>query len=95
MQFYLKDCFICNFCKNVCGACIEDIERIKNGVIDEKNKDLVGRKQEIECLGKYCDKPCEFQNLDAIPNTEVLINEIMFLGNKINEFLEKSNENNK
>ena len=87
MEFKLKECFICNFCKTICGACNDDLERLKQGTIDDKNRDLIGRKQEIDCLGKYCDKPCKLQDLSAVPDTQTLINTIMFLGNKVNELL--------
>ena len=92
-QFKLKGCFLCNFCKEICkGPCIDDLERLNNGIVDEQNKDLLNnRKQRIECLGKWCDKPCKYQNKDAVPQVDILVNTIMFLGNKVNELIEENN----
>lgn len=89
MDYKIKDSFICNYCRNICGGCNEDLERLHNGIVDEKNKDLVGRKHEIQCLGKWCDNPCELQDMDAIPDTEALINCIKFLGGKVNSLIEE------
>lgn len=88
-KFFLKGCYICNFCREICKGCNEDIERLSKGIIDDKNKDLVGRKQVIECLGKYCDKPCSLQKMDAEVDPQILINTIMFLGTELNKRLIK------
>lgn len=96
-NFFLKDMFICNFCRNICeGNCNEDLLRLKRGIIDEQNKGLLGhRKQIINCLGKYCDKPCKLQdpNGHETLDKQVLINGIMYLGSKLNEMaIKQSNE---
>ena len=49
------------------------------------------RKQRIECLGKWCDKPCKQQDKDAVPSIDTLVNTIMFLGNNVNELIEENN----
>ena len=60
----------------------------------EENKDLIGRKQIIHCLGKYCDNPCEFQREDYTPFNEddgikPLMEVIGWMGGKINKLLEE------
>lgn len=88
-KFYLKDCFICRFCREVCKGCVEDMERLSKGIVDDGNRDLVGRKQAIECLGKYCDKPCSLQKKDIDVDPQILVNTIMFLGTELNKQLVK------
>lgn len=85
----IKDFFICNMCRQKCGACIEDLERLKKGIVDDKNKDLVGRKQEIVCLGRYCPTPCEFQDVECYKDIDItkLLELIEFLGNKCNDLI--------
>ena len=92
--FKLKGMFICNFCRNICRAgCAEDLERLENGIIDDKNKDLSNnRKQSITCLGKYCDMPCKLQDKNAKPSIDVLINSIYYLGETTNKLIEKNNK---
>lgn len=91
--FNIKGCFICNFCRNICeGKCDEDLKRLESGIIDDKNRDLEnGRKQRIDCLGKFCDQPCGLQDENATPEVETLIRTIKFLGEKCNELI-KENE---
>ena len=36
----------------------------------EENKDLIGRKQIIHCLGKYCETPCHLQRDEYTPFNE-------------------------
>ena len=92
-KFVLKECFICNFCRNICeGKCEIDLINAKNGNITDKNRDLVGpngtfRKQRINCLGKYCDRPCKYQDLNAEVDIQALIDMIKYLGNKCEELI--------
>lgn len=63
----------------------------------EENKDLVGRKQIIHCLGKYCDNPCELQREEYTPFNEEdgikpLIELISWMGNKIHSLIEENNK---
>lgn len=96
-EFKVKDCFICNFCRNICdGDCNEIKERLLSGNVDKDsqfykdNIDLASdRKQIIDCLGVYCDKPCKYQNKDSKPPIDVLIKAIKYLGNKCNDLIEK------
>jgi len=91
--------FICDRCRNTCkGGCHEKLMEIKNGDLShyEENKDLVGRKQIIHCLGKYCDNPCELQRENYTPFNEddgikPLIELISWMGKKINTLLEENN----
>lgn len=96
-DFKVKDCFICNFCRNICsGQCNDIKEALMSGKIakDDKfyidNIDLTtDRKQIINCLGIYCDKPCRLQDKTATPPIDVLIKAIKYLGNKCNELIAK------
>lgn len=94
-KFVLKECFICNFCRNICeGNCEIDLINAKNGNITDKNRDLVGpngtfRKQRINCLGKYCDRPCKYQDLNAEVDVQALIDMIKYLGNKCEELISR------
>ena len=101
--FLVKECFLCEFCRKICSAkCHEQLENIQNGVWKpgdkeyEENKDLIGRKHIITCLGPYCDKPCKYQQLDYLPYKESdklkpLFETIKFLGNKVNELIAEKN----
>lgn len=99
-EFKIKDCFICNFCREVCkGGCNEIKELILSGKIKKddqlykENIDLASdRKQIIDCLGKYCDKPCKYQNMEANPPIEILIKTIKYLGSKCNKLIEEKNK---
>ena len=106
MKFNLKDCFICDYCRNICkGSCNDIKEKIISGKykIGSKeyndNLDLTtDRKQIIHCLGKFCDKPCKYNKEDAYKEIpyEVLFNSIKFLGQKLNdELLDKNKERDK
>ena len=100
-KFYLKDCYICDFCRNICkGPCTDLKEKINKGILKpgmkeyEDNKDLASnRKQIIKCLGKYCDKKCELNNENAEIDPQILINTIKFLGNYINDNIKKFKNN--
>lgn len=98
MQFRLKEAFVCDFCAEDCGAsCKQDLIDISNGIITDKNKDLIGRKHLIHCLGQYCDKPCKRQRKEYTPYNEndgikPLVDSIMFLGNMVNNLLEEKYE---
>jgi len=75
----LKGFFVCNWCRSQCPGSDECEDEIANG-------DLFPRKQKIECLGEYCDRPCELQS-DSTLETEQLIVLIKYLGNYLNTFL--------
>lgn len=73
----IKGFFICDFCRNICeGKCFEQLKAINDGTVKEgdeeyeKNKDLIGRKHIITCLGKYCDRPCKYQKQEYTPFNE-------------------------
>ena len=101
MNDKIKHIFICDFCREKCeGTCFEELMAIKNGKIKpgsgeyENSKDLIGRKQIIHCLGKYCDFPCELQKEDYTPYNEEdglapLINALKYMVSKCNELLIK------
>ena len=98
MKFNIKDCFVCEFCRNICeGTCNEQLEEIKKGIITKENKDLIGRKYQIKCLGRFCDRPCKLQDLSSYENVDLspFIGLINYLGNKCNELIyeSKSKEN--
>lgn len=97
--FLIKEAFLCEFCRKICSAkCHEQLEKLLDGtwapgcIEYEDNKDLLGRKHIITCLGPYCDRPCKYQQLDYMPYNEndgikPLIETIRFLGNKVNELI--------
>lgn len=88
-DFMIKDCFVCNFCREICGGgCNDEILRLHAGIVDDRNRDLAdNRKQIIKCLGKYCDSPCCLQDMDSTVDTQVLVNTIKYLGTKLNSVL--------
>ena len=99
IKYEINGQFICDRCRKLCcGNCHERLMCILNGTWKEgtaeyeENKDLVGRKSIIKCLGPYCDKPCEFQLDKYTPYKEEegiqpLINAIRYLGKKCNELI--------
>lgn len=96
MESRIKECFVCDFCRNICGgSCSADLERLESGVVDDKNRDLVGgRKKRVTCLGPYCDKPCCFQKEEFTPYKEedglsAVFDVMKFLLNIVNESLVK------
>ena len=95
MKYTNRGSFICERCRNICeGGCHEKLTAILNGHGNEGDKDLIGRKQIIRCLGKYCQEPCMYQLSDYTPYREEdgvkpLIDLISYLGNKVNQLLEE------
>ena len=95
MKYKIKGSFICDKCRNKCkGGCHEKLMELKNGDLTHynENKDLIGRKQIIHCLGKYCDEPCEFQREEFTPfneedGVEPLMDLIKWMGDKINTLI--------
>ena len=100
MEYINSGSFICDRCRTKCkGGCFEKLMALKNGDMThyEENKDLIGRKQIIHCLGKYCDKPCDLQREDYTPfneedGIEPLIDLIRWMGNKLNTMIEEKKE---
>ncbi len=101
MNNSIKHAFICDFCREKCkGSCFEQLMAIKNHKVKpgdkeyELNKDLVGRKHIIHCLGKYCDSPCELQKEEYTPYNEddgltPLIEALKYMVCKCNELIIK------
>lgn len=100
MNYVNSGSFICDKCRSICkGGCHEKLTELLNGNLEhyEENKDLLGRKQIIHCLGKYCDSPCKYQREDYTPFNEEdglkpLFGLIDWMGNKLNNILTKNNE---
>lgn len=102
--FALADCFICEHCRKTCaGNCFEQLSKIQSGEWKpgdkdyEDNKDLIGRKQIIKCLGPYCDRPCglqmdKFTPYDENDGVRPLTDAIKYLGSKVNELLAELNK---
>ena len=96
-EYKINGSFICDRCRNICeGTCHEKLMAILNGDLShyEENKDLIGRKQIIHCLGKYCNNPCKFQREDYTPFNEEdgvkpLIELIKYMGKRLNDLLIK------
>ena len=95
MKFNLKDCFICDYCRNICkGSCNDIKEKIISGKYKVGSKEYndnldltTDRKQIIHCLGKFCDKPCKYNKEDAYKEIpyEVLFNLGSFLIGHLSE----------
>lgn len=93
--------FICDFCREECGGgCHEKLTELLNGNMDnyEENKDLLGRKQIIHCLGPYCDVPCSRQKEKFTPYNEddgldAVFGLISWMGENLNEFFTKGKRN--
>ena len=90
--------FICDRCRTTCnGGCHDKLMELMNGNLThyKENRDLIGRKQIIHCLGKYCDHPCELQRENYTPYNEEdgidpLINLIKWMGNKLHTLIEEN-----
>jgi hypothetical protein len=101
MKDSIKHIFICDFCREKCeGNCFEQLMAIKNADAkpdseEYKNgKDLIGRKQIIHCLGKYCDMPCDLQRENFTPYNKEdgltpLFDALRYMVSKCNELLIK------
>lgn len=81
------------------GGCHEKLSRILDGTAMpgsgeyEENRDLIGRKQIITCLGPYCDDPCGFQRERFTPYGDSdgigeLIGLVKYLGDRVHGLLE-------
>ena len=104
IDFRINGMFICDRCRHICGGpCHEQLMNIKKGVWREgdeqyeKNKDLIGRKNIIHCLGKYCDNPCQYQREEYTPFNEEdglqpLITAINYLGKECHKMLDERNK---
>jgi hypothetical protein len=99
VEYKINGSFICDRCREICkGGCHEKLMELYSGDITnyKENKDLLGRKQIIHCLGKYCSNPCRLQRDKYTPfneedGIEPLIGLINWLGNKIHKMLEEKN----
>ena len=99
MKYEINGSFICDRCRTKCaGGCHDKLMELINGDLShyEDNKDLLGRKQIIHCLGKYCDHPCELQREEYTPfnpedGIDPLIGLIKWMGKKINNMIEENN----
>jgi hypothetical protein len=99
MEYEINGSFICDRCRAKCnGGCHDKLMELINGDLShyEDNKDLLGRKQIIHCLGKYCGHPCELQREEYTPfspedGIEPLIGLIKWMGKKINNMIEENN----
>ena len=95
--YVARHSFICDFCREECnGKCHEKLMDILNGNLEhyEENKDLIGRKQIIHCLGPYCEHPCHRQKEKFTPYNEsdglsALFNLINWMGGELNKLLIK------
>ena len=99
MKYRNNGSFICDRCRTECkGGCHEKLSELLSGDLTHysENKDLIGRKQIIHCLGPYCDNPCKLQKKEYTPYNEEdgikpLIDLIGWMGNKINKLIENNN----
>ena len=105
IPYSINGSFICEHCRNECrGKCHDRLTAIMEGKYKpgdeeyEANKDLIGRKQIIRCLGPYCDKPCRYKLDEFTPykesdGIEPLINLIKYLGNEVHKLIEEKYKN--
>lgn len=101
MKYINRHSFICDNCRSICeGDCSEKLARIIDGSSKpgdaeyEENKDLIGRKQIIHCLGPYCEQPCKLQRDKFTPFNEEdglkpLFGLIGYMGQTLNDLLTK------
>lgn len=82
----LKGFFVCNNCKCYCSNGEDCVGPFGP---DRCEKAYFPRKQNVDCLGKYCDTPCELQTVDTDLTREQLINLVMYLGTELNKVLIK------
>ena len=93
IEFNIKECFVCDFCRNVCkGPCDKHLIDAENGIITDENRDIVGRKNRIKCLGRFCPNPCEHQDLTQYEGVDLtpFLSEIKYLGQKVNDMIEEN-----
>ncbi len=91
----INGCFVCDFCRNICkGPCDTHLLEIAQGKITDENKDLAGRKQRIKCLGRFCEHPCEYQDLSQYEGVDLtpFLNEIRYLVGMVNSLLMENKE---
>lgn len=82
----LKEFFVCNKCRCYCSNGIDEVGPYGP---DLCMKNYFPRKQNIDCLGPYCDMPCELQSAKSDLTMEQLINLVMYLGKELNKTLIK------
>jgi hypothetical protein len=84
IEWKLQGHFVCDRCRQECGACISELERVAKGEeIEDKN--LYPRKQLIGCLGPYCDKPCFRQKKTTDLTLDHMTMLARWMGNKLNK----------
>ena len=91
-EFKIKECFVCDFCRNICKApCDQHLRDALEGKVYDENRDIIGRKFRIKCLGRFCDNPCEYQDLTQYKDVDLtpFIGVIKFLGTKCNDLIQK------
>ena len=80
----LKAFFVCDNCRCYCSNGCDEV-----GLYGPDNceKAYFPRKQNIGCLGQFCDTPCELQRAESDVTIQQYINLIMYLGEELNKFL--------
>lgn len=81
MKLKLRQCFVCNNCRTNCPSgeqCTEETDTI-----------LYPRKQRVECLGEWCDQPCELKQPSDLTMAQ-LVTLVKYLGTELNGHLIKS-----
>lgn len=84
MNLKLRQCFVCNNCRTNCPsgpACTADLDTV-----------LYPRKQYVDCLGEWCDQPCELRKEHSDLKMEQLVVLVRYLGTELNRHLIKSND---
>ena len=85
----LKGFFVCDKCRCYCSNGIDDVGPYGPDICEST---YFPRKQNVGCLGQYCDTPCELQKSESDLTKEQLIQLIMYLGKELNTVLIKEKE---
>jgi hypothetical protein len=73
----LRQFFVCNNCRTNCPSgeqCMSDMDTV-----------LYPRKQVVECLGEWCDDPCNLRKEQGDLKVEQLVTLVKYLGTELNK----------
>jgi len=79
MESKLRHFFICNNCRAYC----QDNPQC----MDEMDHGLYPRKQVIDCLGEWCDEPCDLRQEPGNLKTEQLVTLVKYLSTELNKLM--------
>jgi len=86
----LKHFFVCDNCRETCSNGEDEVGKFGP---DNCYIEYHPRKQKIKCLGELCDIPCHLQTEECYVTKEQLVQLILYITSRLNEFLiEDKNE---